>query len=77
MPLGGRFLKPLTPLVSEGDEVSYEQKLADPVDEGFSIGVWSSMDGTITTIDEEVVSISGGEYFEAEAEVEAEAESRR
>ena len=60
IPLGGRFLKPATPLVSEGDEVSFEQKIGEPVDEGFSIGVWSGMDGTITAIEEDVVQISGG-----------------
>ena len=43
LPLGGRFLKPATALVSEGDEVEYEQKIGEPVDEGFSIGVWASM----------------------------------
>ena len=63
VPLGGRFLKPATPLVSEGDEVAFAQKIGEPVDEGFSIGVWSSMDGTVSSIEDEVVAISGGEAF--------------
>ncbi|MEW6637170.1 MAG: proton-conducting membrane transporter, partial [Actinomycetota bacterium] len=46
IPLGGRFLKPATALVSEGEEVEYGQKIGEPVDEGFSIGVWASMAGT-------------------------------
>ncbi len=77
VPLGGRFLKPATPLISEGDEVSFGQKLGEPVDEGFSIGVWSSMDGTISSIEDEVVAISAGESFKQEAEAEAEAEAAR
>ncbi|MGI8911688.1 MAG: proton-conducting membrane transporter [Rubrobacteraceae bacterium] len=77
LPLGGRFLKPATPLVFEGDSVEYEQKLGEPVDEGFSIGVWSSMEGTISSIEDEVVAISAGETFKQEAEAEAEAEARR
>jgi Na+-translocating ferredoxin:NAD+ oxidoreductase subunit C len=77
LPLGGRFLKPATALVSEGDEVEYEQKIGEPVDEGFSIGVWSSMEGTISSIEDEVVAISAGESFKQEAEAEAEAEAAR
>jgi Na+-translocating ferredoxin:NAD+ oxidoreductase RnfC subunit len=46
LPLGGGLLNPATPLVSEGDEVEYGQKIGEPVDEGFSIGVWASMEGT-------------------------------
>nr|MBA3423962.1 proton-conducting membrane transporter [Rubrobacter sp.] len=71
------FLKPATPLISEGDTVEYEQKLGEPVDEGFSIGVWSSMDGTVSSIEDEVLAISDGESFKQEAEAEAEAETRR
>ena len=77
LPLGGRILKPATPLVSEGDEVSYGQKLGEPVDDGFSVGVWSSMDGTVTSIEDEVVAIGAGESFVAQAESEAEAEAAR
>ena len=77
LPLGGRFLKPATPLVSEGDEVEYGQKIGDPVDGGFSIGVWASADGAVSSIEDEVVAISGGESFKKEAEAEAEAEAAR
>ena len=77
IPLGGRFLKPATPLVSEGDDVSFEQKIGEPVDEGFSIGVWSGMDGTISAIEEDVVQISGGGIPLKEAEAETEAEATR
>ena len=77
LPLGGRFLKPATALVSEGDEVEYEQKIGEPVDEGFSIGVWSSMEGTISSIEDEVVAIGAGASFKQEAEAEAEAEAAR
>jgi Na+-translocating ferredoxin:NAD+ oxidoreductase RnfC subunit len=77
IPLGGRFLKHATPLVSEEDEVSFGQKIGEPVDEGFSIGVWSGMDGTITAIEEEVIQISGGAMPNEEAEAEAEAEAAR
>ena len=77
IPLGGRFLKPATALVSEGEEVEYEQKIGEPVDEGFSIGVWASMDGTISSIKEDVVAISGGAMPQEEAKEEAEAEATR
>src|SRR5215211_1222699 len=77
IPLGGRFLKPATALVSEGDEVSFEQKIGEPVDEGFSIGVWASMDGPVSSIEEDVVQISGGAMALEEAEAETEAEARR
>ena len=77
IPLGGRFLKPATPLVSEGDEVSFAQKIGEPVDEGFSIGVWSGMDGNITAIEEDVVQISGGAMPIEEAGAETEAEATR
>ena len=77
VPLGGRFLKPATSLVSEGDEVEYEQKIGEPVDEGFSIGVWASSVGTIESIEDDVVTISGGTEFEEAAKAEAEAEASR
>jgi electron transport complex protein RnfC len=77
IPLGGRFLKPAKALVSEGEEVEYEQKIGEPVDEGFSIGVWASMDGTISSIEEDVVAISGGAIPQEEAKAEAEAEATR
>ena len=77
LPLGGRFLKPARPLVSEGDEVEYEQKIGEPVDEGFSIGVWASMDGTVSSIENDVVAISGGAVSREEARVETEAEATR
>jgi electron transport complex protein RnfC len=60
VPLGGRFLKPATALVSEGEEVEYEQKIGEPVDEGFSIGVWASAAGTVSSIEHEMIAISGG-----------------
>jgi Na+-translocating ferredoxin:NAD+ oxidoreductase subunit C len=77
IPLGGRFLKPATALVSEGDEVEYEQKIGEPVDDGFSIGVWASSAGTVESIEDDVVAISGGEKFKEEAKAEAEAEANR
>jgi len=77
MPLGGRFLKPATPLISEGDEVSFEQKIGEPVDEGFSIGVWASMDGTVSSIEEDIVAIAGGAVPQDDARAEAEAEAAR
>lgn len=69
VPLGGRFLKPATALISEGDEVEYEQKIGEPVDEGFSIGVWSSMEGTISSIADDIVEISGGAIPQEEARI--------
>jgi len=77
LPLGGRFLKPATPLIAEGDEVEYEQKIGEPVDEGFSIGVWSSMDGTISSIEDDIVAIGGGAVPQEDARAEAEAEATR
>jgi electron transport complex protein RnfC len=77
LPLGGRFLKPATPLISEGEEVEYEQKIGEPVDEGFSIGVWASMDGTVSSIEDDIVAISGGAMPQEEAKEEAEAEATR
>src|ERR687897_388071 len=60
LPLGGGLLKPATPLISEGDEVDYEQKLGEPADEGFSVGVWASLGGEISSIENDIVAISGG-----------------
>jgi Na+-translocating ferredoxin:NAD+ oxidoreductase RnfC subunit len=77
LPLGGRFLKPATPLISEGDEVEYGQKIGEPVDEGFSIGVWASMAGAVSSIQDDVVAISGGAMPQEEATAEAEAEATR
>jgi Na+-translocating ferredoxin:NAD+ oxidoreductase RnfC subunit len=77
LPLGGRYLKPATPLVSEGDEVAYEQKIGEPVDEGFSIGVWASVGGTVTSIENDIVAIAGGAVPMEEAEAEAETEAKR
>ncbi len=72
LPLGGGLLNPATPLVSEGDEVEYEQKVGEPVDEGFSIGVWASVGGEISSIQNDIVAISGGAISQEEAEAEAE-----
>ncbi len=73
LPLGGGLLKPATPLVSEGDEVEYDQKIGDPVEEGFSIGVWASVGGEISSIVNDIVAIAGGAIPQEEAEAEAEA----
>jgi Na+-translocating ferredoxin:NAD+ oxidoreductase RnfC subunit len=73
LPLGGGLLRPATPLVSEGDEVEYGQKLGEPVDEGFSVGVWASLEGEISSIENDIVAISGGAIPQEEAEAEAEA----
>jgi Na+-translocating ferredoxin:NAD+ oxidoreductase RnfC subunit len=72
LPLGGGLLKPATPLISEGDEVEYEQKIGEPVDEGFSIGVWASIGGEISSIENGIVAIAGGAIAQEEAEAEAE-----
>jgi Na+-translocating ferredoxin:NAD+ oxidoreductase subunit C len=72
VPLGGGLLTPATPLVSEGDEVEYEQKLGEPVDQGFSVGVWASLGGEISSIENGIVAISGGAIAQEEAEAEAE-----
>ncbi len=77
LPLGGAFLKPAEVLVSEGDEVEYEQKIGEPVEEGFSVGVWASAGGTISPIEDKIVAISGGAVPQEEAEAEAEAEATR
>jgi electron transport complex protein RnfC len=73
LPLGGGLLRPATPLVSEGEEVEYEQKIGEPVDEGFSIGVWASVGGEISSIENGIVAIAGGAIRQEEAENEAEA----
>jgi electron transport complex protein RnfC len=77
LPLGGRFLKPATPLISEGDEVTFGQKIGEPVDNGFSIGVWSSMDGIVSSMEDDLVVIGGGEDFKQAAKAETEAEAAR
>ncbi len=77
LPLGGRHLKPATPLVSVGDEVPYEQKIGEPRDEGFSVGVWASSGGTVTSIERRIVAIAGGAVPMEDAEAEAEAEAKR
>ena len=76
VPLGGPVLTPAEPLVSEGDEVEYEQKIGEPVDEGFSVGVWASVGGTISSIQNDLVAIAGGAIAQEEAETEAEAEAK-
>jgi Na+-translocating ferredoxin:NAD+ oxidoreductase RnfC subunit len=73
LPLGGGLLKPATPVVAEGDEVDYEQKIGEPVDEGFSVGVWASLGGEISSIENDIVAISGGAIPQEDAEAEAEA----
>jgi Na+-translocating ferredoxin:NAD+ oxidoreductase RnfC subunit len=77
LPLGGRYLKTATPLVSVGDEVPYEQKIGEPRGEGFSLGVWASVGGTVTSIERSIVSIAGGAVPMEDAEAEAEAEAKR
>jgi len=72
LPLGGGLLKPATPLISEGDVVEYEQKIGEPVDEGFSVGVWASLGGEISSLENGIVAISGGAIDQEEAEAEAE-----
>ncbi|MDQ3317919.1 MAG: hypothetical protein M3522_11380, partial [Actinomycetota bacterium] len=73
LPLGGGLLKPATPLVSQGDEVEYGQQLGEPVDEGFSVGVWASMAGEISSLEHDIAAISGGAIPQEEAAAEAEA----
>jgi Na+-translocating ferredoxin:NAD+ oxidoreductase RnfC subunit len=77
LPLGGRYLKTATPLVSVGDEVPYEQKIGEPRGEGFSLGVWASVGGTVTSIERSIVSIAGGAVPMEDAEAESEAEAKR
>ena len=76
VPLGGGLLTPATLLVSEGDEVEYEQKIGEPADKGFSIGVWASMGGEISSVDGGMVAISGGALDEEDAEVREEAKAQ-
>ena len=73
IPLGGGLLKPATKLVAEGDEVEYEQKIGEPADEGFSIGVWASMGGKISSMENNIVAIAEGAIPQEEAEAEAQA----
>ena len=42
------------------------------MDEGLSIGVWASAGGTISSIEDNIVAISGGAVPQEEAEAEAE-----
>ena len=70
-------MEPATPLVSEDEEVAYEQKIGEPVDDGFSIGVWASMEGTVSSIEDGVVAVAGGAILQGEAEAETEAEEAR
>lgn len=74
VPLGGGLLTPATPLVSEGDEVEYEQKIGEPVDQGFSVGVWASAAGTVSSIENGLVAIVGDAVPQEDAEVKAETE---
>jgi electron transport complex protein RnfC len=76
IPLGGGLLTPATPLVSEGDEVDYEQKIGEPADKGFSIGVWASMGGRVASIEGGLVAISGEAIDEEDAEVREEAKAQ-
>ena len=69
-------MTPATPLVSEGDEVEYEQKIGEPADKGFSIGVWASVGGEVSSIDGSVVAISGSAVDEEDAEVREEAKAQ-
>jgi electron transport complex protein RnfC len=75
--LGSGYLKPATPLVVEGQAVAYEQKIGEPVEEGLSIGVWSSAGGTITSIEQNIVAVEGGAVPIGDAVAEAESEARR
>ncbi|TCJ20669.1 proton-conducting membrane transporter [Rubrobacter taiwanensis] len=59
VPLAGGVLTPAIPVVSEGDEVSYEQKIAEPAERGFSVGVWASMAGRVTSVGGGAIAISG------------------
>ena len=77
IPLGGRYLEPAEALVSVGDEVEYGQKIGEPTDEGFSIGVWASVGGTLSSIEDDIVAIDGGGPSQQDAEAEAEAEASR
>lgn len=71
VPLGGGLLTPSTPLVSEGDEVEYEQQVGEPVDTGFSVGAWASAAGTVSSIENGLVAIVGDAVPEEDAGVKA------
>ncbi len=45
--------------------------------EGLSIGVWATMEGTVSSIEDDIVAIAGGALPQQEAEAEAEAEASR
>lgn len=77
MPPSDRYLEPAETLISEGEEVDYEQKIGEPVNDGFSIGVWASAEGTISSIEDDIVAIEGGGPSQQEAEAEAEVEAHR
>ena len=76
LPFGGGLLTLATPLVSEGDEVEYEQKIGEPSDKGFSIGVWAGMGGEISSIEDGMVAITGSAIDEEDAEVREEAKAQ-
>lgn len=76
VPLGGGLLTPATPLVSEGDEVAYEQKIGEPADKGFSIGVWASMEGTVSSVEGGLVAVASEAVDEEDAEVREEAKAQ-
>lgn len=76
VPLGGGLLTPATPRISEGDEVEYEQKIGEPADKGFSIGVWASMEGKISSVDSGMVAISAGAIDEEDAVIREEAKAQ-
>ncbi|MDQ3284292.1 MAG: hypothetical protein M3P92_01020, partial [Actinomycetota bacterium] len=48
------------------------QKIGEPAEEGFSIGVWASVAGEISSIENDIVAIAGGAIPQEEAEAEAE-----
>jgi electron transport complex protein RnfC len=50
-------------------------QIGEPVDEGFSIGVWASAGGTVSSIEDDIITIEGGGPSQQEAEAEAEAEA--
>ncbi len=74
---GSRYLEPAEALVSGGEVVKYEQKIGESVDEGFSIGVWASAGGTVSSIEDDIIAIEGGGPSQQETEAEAEAEAHR
>lgn len=76
VPLGGGLLTPATPLVSEGDEVEHEQKIGEPADKGFSIGVWASLGGKVSSIEGGLVAIASDATRKEETEVREEAKAQ-